>query len=301
MKQFKISERFTMRNDSITRYLNEVSSIPMLTADEEHEVAVRAAKGDEEAINKLVLSNLRFVVSVAKMYQGNNVTKLSDLINEGNAGLVEAAHSFDPTTGFKFISYAVWYIRKDMLKYLTNYSRTIRVPLNKVQSIKKMNEIESELMGKLNRNLTNDEVIDAYMEWHVTNKGGKTKKDELLLARQADTGVTALESPFVETDESSLSPINVINGDSKGTDHLAISTSTSEMLIPYIEKLPSGIDKEIIFFRFGFKNGGQMMSFGEIGDRLGYTAERIRQRYKKSIRQMSHFMRRDNATIDKFI
>jgi len=272
----------------------------MLTADEEHDVAIRAAEGDKEAIDKLVLSNLRFVVSVAKMYQGSSVTKFSDLINEGNAGLIEAAHSFDPTTGFKFISYAIWYIRKDMLKYLTNYSRMIRVPLNKVQSLKKMNEIESELMGKLNRNPTNDEIVEAYMEWHRTNKGGNTKKTELILARQADSGVTALEGSNDETDEFSTGPIGLINGDPDGTDHLAVSSDTMEMLLPYINKL-GYVDKEIILMRFGFKTKGEPLSFLQIGDRLGYTSERIRQRYKTTIRRLQFAIKRDKSTISNFI
>jgi RNA polymerase primary sigma factor len=300
MKEFKISERLTMRNESITRYLNEVSNIPMLSSDEEHEVAVKAAKGDEAAINKLVISNLRFVVSVAKMYQGNSVTKFSDLINEGNAGLIEAARSFDPTTGFKFISYAVWYIRKDMLKYLTNYSRMIRVPLNKVQSLKKMGELELELMGKLNRNPTNDEVVEAYIEWHTTNKGGITKKTELMLARQADIGVTALEGSNDDADEFSAGPINVINGDTDGTDHLAVTNDTIKMLLPYINRL-NHIDKEIILLKFGFKTQGESLSFIQIGEELGYTSERIRQRYRTAIRKIQSAIRNNKSTVSNFI
>jgi len=305
MKEFKISERLTLRNETITRYLNEISEIPMLTPDQEHEVAVKAAKGNQEAIDKLVKSNLRFVVSVAKMYQGGSVTKFADLINEGNAGLVEAAHSFDPTTGFKFISYAVWYIRKDMLKYLTNYSRHIRVPLNRVQSIKRMNDIESELMGQLGRNPTTDEIIDEYMDWHLINKGTTTNRHGLRLALNADIRVTSLESPFGSGDETSISPIDVINGDLDGTDHLATLNSTSQMLLPYISKLPNHVDREIILLRFGFRNGfrneGELVSFREIGDMLGYTAEYMCQRYKLAIKRLQSAMIRDNATIDNFV
>ena len=299
MREFKVTERITIRSEGISRYLNEISTIPLMTPSDEHEVAILAASGNRNAINKLVRANLRFVVSVAKMYYGGNVSMFEDLINEGNKGLIEAAESFDPSRGFKFISYAVWYIRKDMLKYLTDNSRLIRVPLNKTQALRKMSLLESDLAGTLGRTPTSDEIIDAYQDWHLEEKGSYSKTDGLMNAMIADNKPTPLESPFNESDETSISPIHIINGDSQGADYLAVLNNTRDMILTYIKKLPH-IDREIILYKFGFNNNGETMSFGEIGDRLGYTPERIRQRYKSSIRRIQSAMRRGNVTIDKF-
>jgi len=300
MREFKITERITIRSEGISRYLNEISNIPMMTSEEEFEVAVLAATGDRKAIHRLVRANLRFVVSVAKMYHGGNVSMFEDLINEGNKGLIEAAESFDPSRGFKFISYAVWYIRKDMLKYLTDNSRLIRVPLNKTQALRKMSILESDLAGELGRTPTSDEIIEAYQDWYLEEKGSHSKVEDLRAALVADNRPTPLESPYNENDETSASPIHLINGDLKGSDYLAVSNNTRDMILPYVEQLPY-IDREIILYKFGFKNDGETMSFGEIGDRLGYTAERIRQRYKLSIRRIQSAMRRGNVTIDQFV
>jgi len=300
MREFKITDRITIRSEGISRYLNEISTIPLMTSEEEHEVAIAAATGDRDAINRLVRANLRFVVSVAKMYHGGNTSMFEDLINEGNHGLVEAAESFDPTRGFKFISYAVWYIRKDMLKYLTNNSRLIRVPLNKTQALRKMSLLESDLAGVLGRTPTSDEIIEAYQDWHLDEKGSTSNTEGLRAALVADNRPTPLESPFNGSDETSMSPIHIINGDLQGADYLAVSNNTRDMILPYVEQLPY-IDKEIILYKFGFKNGGETMSFGEIGDRLGYTAERMRHRYKLSIRRIQSAMRRGNVTIDQFV
>lgn len=301
MRNFRITEQITLRNESITRYLNDVSKIPLMTADEAHEVEVKAATGDRDAIDRLVEANLRFVISVAKMYQGGSATRFADLINEGNIGLIEAASDFDPTTGFKFISYAVWHIRNNMFKYLTNYSRHIRIPMSKVRALKKIDEIESNLIGVLGRTPSLDEVLEVYSDWHLSEKGKIVKLDGLKLAMNVNHRITSLESPANESDENSLSPIHVINGDLDGADYLATSNNTLKALLPYVNKLPSDVDREIILMRFGFINGGETASFVEIGSNLGYSAEHIRQRYKSSIRKLQSSIRLDNVTLENFI
>jgi RNA polymerase primary sigma factor len=301
MREFKISERITMRTSGIDRYLAEISKIPMLTADEEGEVAKKAATGDAGAIDTLIKSNLRFVVSVAKMYHGGSDRKFEDLINEGNIGVIEAASLFDPSTGFKFISFAIWHIRKYMLKYLTENSRTIRLPQNKVVSINQMKHIESDLTATLQRSPTREEVMDVYIANVLAEKGHKTKPEDLVLAMTSDSGVAALERPFNKGgDEDSYSPIDVINGDENGSDHLALDNSAAKLLLPFLERL-NFIDREILLMRHGFKTEGESMGFHEIGTRLGYTAERIRQRYKKSIRVLSRRMRLEKMSIDQFL
>ncbi len=146
-----ITERITKREtESFRKYLQEVDNIPRLTPDEEYEVALKAFAGDERARTKLVMANLRFVISVAKQY-ANNINSLEDLVNEGNAGMVEAAKRFDPHQGFKFISYAVWWVRRSIFEFLTKHSRTIRIPSNQAANIPKLTELVALLEQKLER------------------------------------------------------------------------------------------------------------------------------------------------------
>jgi RNA polymerase primary sigma factor len=290
----------TMRTSGIDRYLSEISKISMISPEEEAELAKRSFNGDRDAINELVRVNLRFVVSVAKTYHGGSEIKFEDLINEGNRGLIEAAELFDPKTGFKFISYAVWHIRKYMTQYLTNTSRIVRIPQNKVVAVNQMKQIESDLSSELDRFPTQDEIIDAYIDQSMERKGTIESRSGIEFAMFADRNTTSLESPFNSSDNATVSPIDVLQSDCKESDHLAMDSDTYKMIMPFLETL-SYIDKQIILLRFGFLTLGEPVSFNEIGERLGYGSERMRQRYKKALKVLNSRMRRGNKSIDSFI
>ena len=160
MRQLKISNKITTRESlALDKYLNDISKIPMLTADEEAQLAERIRKGDEEALNKLTRANLRFVVSVAKQYQNQGLS-LSDLINEGNVGLMKAARRFDETKGFKFISYAVWWIRQSILQAIVEYSRIVRLPINKLGSYNRVNQVFTSFVQKFEREPSEEELAE---------------------------------------------------------------------------------------------------------------------------------------------
>jgi RNA polymerase primary sigma factor len=190
MKPLLITEKITSREtDSFNKYLRDIDAIPMLSVDEEYETALEAAKGDKEAIDKLVRSNLRFVVSVAKQYDNPEV-KLEDLVNEGNMGLMRAAERFDPSRGFKFISYAVWWIRNRILEYLTKHSRLIKLPSNRVVHLNKMYEIVSNLEQEIERKASHNEIIEALEEAEFT------EGDIIFFLEMADNRTLSLDKPI---------------------------------------------------------------------------------------------------------
>lgn len=302
MRQFKVTERYTVRSSGIERYLNEISKINMLTPDEEAEVAKRAAKGDEAAIEKLVRSNLRFVVSVAKQYGGSNVNLFEDLINEGNNGLLDAARTFNPETGFKFISYAVWHIRKYMLKYLTDHSRQIRLPLNRVSTISKMKIVESDLSHKLGRVPTQDEVIDEYLEqnqdkYSLDSKRIEKVKDNLSHAVKADVKPKPWESPLTDH-EDSQSPADIYDGSPDLENNIIGNLDGNNLIMSYIKRL--GVLNRDVIIKYHGLNGDEPMAFSVIAEGLECSTETIRQRYKVGLRQLRSRLRRDGITIDNF-
>ncbi len=278
MRQFKLPDiAFTLRSDNLGRYLTEVNKYDLLSPEEEFEVAIRAQQGDSDAINKLVNSNLRFVISVAKMYSGGNTTKFSDLINEGNIGLVEAAELFDPTTGFKFISFAVWHIRKNMTKYLTNNARTVRLPQSKVTAITQMRSIESDLTNELDRVPTVDEVIERYI------KTAPTMKDISNIEKTADGIKNALEvngkpvSLYGEgnsDDDRDFKPINYINADPEGTDSLAHKSDQDLAIQRLVSKL-NGRERDVIIKRYGLF-GNEPLSRVSLAEKWEVTSETIK-------------------------
>ena len=299
MREFKISERLTMRTRGIDRYLSEVSKIPMITHDEEEAIALRSISGDIEARNLLVRSNLRFVVSVAKMYHGGNSSKFEDLINEGNQGLIEAAEQFDATTGFKFISFAVWHIRKHMLKYLSDNSRSIRIPLNKVTSLNQIRAIESDLTMKLDRPPTSDELLEEYSNIQLSETGHITKIKDIRLAMES-AHVSPLEGKTSDhIGEFSYSPIDLINGDVDGADYDTENESTAKLIMNLLNTLRP-MDRDIVIMHHGFNTEEDGMTYKEIATRLECTAERIRQRYKSSIHKLRCRLREKNISVDMF-
>lgn len=274
MRQLKISKSITNReSQSIEKYLQEIGKEDLLTPEEEVELARRIRQGDQTALEKLTRANLRFVVSVAKQYQNNSLS-LNDLINEGNLGLVKAAQKFDETRGFKFISYAVWWIRQSIIQALAEHSRMVRLPLNKVGSLTKINKIFSELEQKYQREPTPEEVALVM---------GITLEEV-----EATLGISArhvsMDAPFTDGESNAL--IDVLeNVNAEETDkHLdykdSLRIETERTLASLTDR-----EKEVIklFFGIGVEHP---MTLEDIGDQLGITRERIRQIKDKAITKL---------------
>jgi RNA polymerase primary sigma factor len=301
MREFKITERLTLRSRGIDRYLNEVSKFAILTPDEELILAKRISKGDDNAVHELVTANLRFVISVAKQYNGGNITKFEDLINEGNTGLIDAARTFDHSTGFRFISYAIWHIRKYMMLYLTQHSRQIRLPQNKITSISKMRQLEAEMTSKIGRDLTEDEIVDIYLyeKYGEPSKNEKlehNKREALISAFRADVRSAPLEGSG--TEDADFVPINLINGDPNGADHLIKDEEYTLLINHYLDKL-SSYDRSIIK-RVNGIGTDLPESYTTIANESGLSPEAIRKRYKKSIRKLKSMMAMDRIRLNSF-
>jgi RNA polymerase primary sigma factor len=250
----------------------------MITVEEEVQLAQRIRQGDHRALEKLTRANLRFVVSVAKQYQNQGLS-LPDLINEGNLGLIKAAEKFDETRGFKFISYAVWWIRQSILQALAEQSRHIRLPLNQVGLLNKINKEIARFEQQYERRPSPEELAEA-LEVPV-------EKIEDTLNQSGRQ--TSIDAPFVEGEENSL--LNILpNSDSNTTDHSLMAQSLSTEIDRALSTLTSR-EKEIIQMLFGI--GRQEMTLEEIGDYLGLTRERVRQIKEKALRRMRYSTRCD--------
>ena len=269
----------------MNRYFDEVNRQPLLSVDEETKTAVLAREGNKDAIDKLVNANLRFVISVAKVYSGGSASKLEDLINEGNIGLVDAAKTFDPSTGFKFISYAVWQIRKYMLQYLTNNSRNVRIPSNKAQAIAKLRGIESSLSHELDRDPTMEEIYEGWCKHkqYSPSDGERVKQiREFQKALNADYCPTSLEGDSsAGDDDRSYVPIRTINGDPIGADGEFIKEDRNMLLLKVLDKIPH-MYKKIIMWKLGI--GCNEKSFVEISYHLEISRESVRSRYNQGIK-----------------
>lgn len=274
MRQLKITQQITKRESrSLEKYLQEVSKEEMITPEEEVELAYRIQKGDKEALSKMVRANLRFVISVAKQYQNTGLT-LEDLINEGNLGLIEAARRYDPTKGFKFISYAVWWIRQSILKAAADNSRTIRLPHNRLGEIQKINRATIEFEQKYEREPTPEELAEILdMELEKVELSLKMSKKQ-----------TSLDVPMAN-DEDNNSLISVLeNTDTPlPTDEL-IKQSLAEDIERSLKHL-KGIEAEVIRMFFGL-GGRPEMTLEEIGNVFGLTRERIRQIKERGLRRL---------------
>lgn len=273
LRQLKISQdRITMRDDNIDRYFRDVERQPMLTMEEEFKVGTKAQAGDEAAVHRLVNANLRFVVSVAKQYSGA-VQPLSEMISQGNIGLVYAARTFDPTRGFKFISYAVWHIRKEILLYLNQSSRTVRVPQNVITDLNAIRAVESVYLQKEGRLPTPAEIEEAL---EGSPRAIKADKIEEILG--SDGRSTPLED--TASDEDSFNPINWLNtGEStsylvEGTDRLQMANLILNSLTP--------TQRLVISMRLGLTDG-HTYSFSEISSKIERTPECARQIFNKGL------------------
>jgi RNA polymerase primary sigma factor len=274
MRQLKITKSITNReSQSLEKYLQEIGKVDLLTPEEEVGLAKRIKQGDQQALEKLTKANLRFVVSVAKQYQNQGLS-LSDLINEGNLGLIKAAQRFDETRGFKFISYAVWWIRQSILQALAEQSRIVRLPLNKVGSLNKINKAFSQLEQEFEREPSADELAEVL----------EIATSEV----QTTLGVAArhvsMDAPFVEGEDNSLLDV-LENGNTPGTD---AGLEHLESLRREIERSLSTLtdrQRDVIKLYFGI-GVEHPMSLEDIGDKFGLTRERVRQIKDKAINKL---------------
>lgn len=275
MRQLKITKQVTNRESkSLDKYLQDISKLPLITADEEVELAQRIREGDQEALDKLTTANLRFVVSVAKQYQNQGLT-LPDLINEGNAGLVKAAKRFDETRGFKFISYAVWWIRQAILQALAEQSRIVRLPLNKIGSINKINKAYSFLEQTHERPPSAEEIAT---ELDLTIKD--VKQSMRISGRHV-----SMDAPLKEGETSSLYDV-VSSDDSPRPDRLLMTESLSLEIDRALNTL-SQRESDVIRLNFGLSNQPPM-TLDEIGKTFDLTRERVRQIREKGIKRLKH-------------
>jgi RNA polymerase primary sigma factor len=300
MRQFKIEERFTQRSNNFQRYTADVNQHSIMSPDEEAEVAWRARQGDQAAMEKLVNSNLRFVISVAKQYAAGRADRMDDLINEGNLGLIEAAQDFDPSTGFKFISYAVWHVRKNILKYLSDNTRTVRLPQNRVQSLNKMKRIESDLANELERDPHDWEILDRFFEEEVrSGRLGGMPGDSTVAgmkdAMRAGQRAANLEGPSLDDSESDWGPIHTINADPEGTDHIARREDARVFLDDQINEL-SPIEQDIVRSIHGI--GRPAETIRTLAETWGYSPESIRQKHKKALKKMKLKIRMSRLTLE---
>ena len=277
MRQLKITKSITNRESaSLDKYLQEIGKEDLITVEEEVELAQRIRKGDQRALEKLTRANLRFVVSVAKQYQNQGLS-LPDLINEGNLGLIKAAEKFDETRGFKFISYAVWWIRQSILQALAEQSRIVRLPLNQVGSLNKINKAFSRFEQENERRPSPEELADTL---------------DLPAEKVADTlrvsgRHISVDAPFVEGEDNSLLDV-LVNDDSPVADRTLINESLSTEVERALSTLTER-ERGIIKLFFGINT--QEMTLEEIGEKFGLTRERVRQIKEKAIRRLRHSSR----------
>jgi RNA polymerase primary sigma factor len=273
MRQLKITKSITNRESaSLDKYLQEIGKEELITVEEEVELARRIRKGDQAALEKLTKANLRFVVSVAKQYQNQGLS-LPDLINEGNLGLIKAAEKFDETRGFKFISYAVWWIRQSILQALAEQSRIVRLPLNQVGSLNKINKAFARFEQEHERTPSPDELakeLDLPRE-KVT--------DTLRVAGRH----VSVDAPFADGEDNSLLDV-LVNQDSPNADRGLINESLATEVNRALEKTLQGRECDIIKSFFGI--GCPEMTLEEIGEKFDLTRERVRQIKEKAIRKL---------------
>ncbi|MBL7994688.1 sigma-70 family RNA polymerase sigma factor [bacterium] len=264
-------------NDLIDKYLQEIGSVPLLTPDEEIDLAKKVKDGDEAALEKLTKANLRFVVSVAKQYQNQGLS-LNDLINEGNIGLIKAAKRFDVTRGFKFISYAVWWIRQSILQALAEQSRVVRLPLNKIGTLNKIGKVFSDLEQEFEREPSSDEIADMLdiTAFEVTN------------TMQMSGRHVSMDEPMHDSENNTL--MDVIENEQQEPPDQDLLTESLRIEIQRALETLSAREAEVVKLYFGLETD-HPMTLEEIGERFNLTRERVRQIKEKAIRRLRHASR----------
>lgn len=277
----KITKQFTNReSQSLDKYLQEIGKVGLLTPDEEIELAVRIRKNDATALEKLVKANLRFVVSVAKQYQNQGLS-LGDLINEGNLGLIKAARRFDETRGFKFISYAVWWIRQSILQAQAEQSRIVRLPLNRVGALNKIGKAYNNLEQEYEREPSAHELAQE-LDMDISEIS-----DTLKISGRA----ISMDAPFIQGDENRLIDI-LENEEQPSPDYTLMSESLRREIERALATL-SEREAEVIKLYFGLNNE-HSLTLEEIGEKFNLTRERVRQIKEKAIRRLRHASRSKN-------
>ena len=280
MRQLKIVKSITNReSESLDKYLQEIGHEELISIDEEVELAQRIRKGDRRALERLTRANLRFVVSVAKQYQNQGLS-LPDLINEGNVGLIKAAEKFDETRGFKFISYAVWWIRQSILQAIAEQSRIVRLPLNQVGSVNKIARVLSKFEQENERRPSAEEISEK-LDLPV---------DKVDVAMNANTRHVSVDAPFAEGDDNSLLDV-MVNTDSPAADRELVQESLREEIRSALKML-NHRERSIIESYYGL--GTQELTLEEIGVKFGLTRERVRQIREKAIKRLRENSRNRN-------
>ena len=278
MRQLKITKSITNReSQSLEKYLQEIGKVELISPEEEVKLAIRIKQGDAIALEKLTKANLRFVVSVAKQYQNQGLT-LPDLINEGNLGLIKAAQRFDETRGFKFISYAVWWIRQSILQALAEQARIVRLPLNQVGSLNKINKAFSKLEQEFERTPSAEELAEIL----------DIAEDKVADTMRVSGRHVSMDAPFVQGEENTLLDV-LVNNDSPRADTMLISESLQKEIERSLSTLTER-ERDVVrlFYGIGFNHE---YTLEEIGDKFDLTRERVRQIKEKAIKRLKHSSR----------
>jgi RNA polymerase primary sigma factor len=280
MRQLKIAKQVTNRETaSLDKYLQEIGRVDLISADEEVELARRIKNGDRLALERLTKANLRFVVSVSKQYQNQGLA-LPDLINEGNLGLIKAAERFDETRGFKFISYAVWWIRQSILQALAEQARIVRLPLNKIGNINRINKAFSELEQKFERPPSADELAE-FLDCSI---------EEVKQSLSQTGRHVSMDAPLIDGDESSSSMYDVLTTDSLPNPDSGLVLESLRRDIRTSLRTLTSRESEVVSMFYGLE-GKMPMSLEDIGSKFDLTRERVRQIKEKAIRRLKHTSR----------
>lgn len=275
MRQLKIQKQITNReNASLDKYLSEIARVELISPDEEALLARRIKEGDQHALERLTKANLRFVVSVAKQYQ-NHGLGLGDLISEGNLGLIKAAQRFDETRGFKFISYAVWWIRQSIMQAIAEHARLVRLPLNRIGSLNKINKVFRDLEQRYEREPTADEIASA-LDMTI---------DEVMDTMKLQSRHISVDAPIGESEDGTLLDVLITDDELTPDDDLMVDSLRVEVnraLHTLTQK-----EREVVSFFFGL-NSHQSLTLEEIGHQMGLTRERVRQIKEKAVRRLRH-------------
>jgi RNA polymerase primary sigma factor len=291
MREFKITERYTPRSGkALQKYMQDVEKSKVIGADKESELIKKIMEGDEIAREKLITANLRFVISVAKSYT-QDPELFSELIAVGNIGLIDALKHFDPSRGFKFISYAVWSIRKEMLLFLYENSRTVRIPTNKVQQLKAIKDIQSKLVVTTGRDISMEEAIE-----HLKASGDERFKNFDML--NLDFVLTADNKPHslnstLSSDSDSTTWEDVIPSQIESPEAQVMKSSVFELLMDFLHVL-NPVEKEIVLRHHGLKGQLNEETFESISADLGISSQSIQQKYKKSLQKLKIHARKSD-------
>lgn len=278
MRQLKITKQVTNRETaSLDKYLQEIGKVELITADEEVTLAQKIKQGDALALEKLTKANLRFVVSVSKQYQNQGLS-LPDLINEGNLGLIKAAQRFDETRGFKFISYAVWWIRQSILQALAEQSRIVRLPLNKIGAINKINKAYAKLEQKFEREPNHDEIAELL----------ECSETEVKESIKNSGRHVSMDAPLVQDEDNNM--YDVLRNDEGITPETELLYDSLRKEIDRAVSTLTPREADVVKLYFGL-NGGHPMTLEEIGEKFDLTRERVRQIKEKAIRRLKHTSR----------